>query len=218
MKKRNALVMWTILVIMCASCKKSDDVQNVIDPTTTTTVKNPPIIQNFIADSNRLQPTETTEIHWNVEKATKVILSRNGKTDEPGMGQIASSGTMQIDPTQFGDADNAYRLEATNNDGMVYKEIQITVLFPNVEYRVSGSTCCVFITYVNNTGETSEAYANTPWTYSFSGAHSGQFLSVSAQNQMGLGSVKVQIYKNNKLFRESETSGGYGIASASGDY
>jgi hypothetical protein len=187
-----------------------------VDKSVTVTVnKSLPIINNFTVDKTTLNPNETTTLRWNISNTLKVEITRNGNSE---IGQVNSIGTIVINPTQYGQKYNVYKLIASNNDGVVYKEIQVIINYPDVEYRVSGSTSSVFITYANKDEGTSQVTTRTPWSYSWYGAKSGQFLYVSAQNQKSSGSVKVQIYKNGALYKESESSGAYVIATASGTY
>lgn len=47
---------------------------------------------------------------------------------------------------------------------------------------------------------------------------SGQFLYVSAQNDLASGCIKVQILKRGSVWKESESCGAYVIADAYGSY
>ncbi|MCJ7483176.1 MAG: hypothetical protein MUO31_09450 [Thermodesulfovibrionales bacterium] len=208
------IIIGFLVLMMCffVSCKKSDEIPNT--PIPPTPQKHLPIIVSFTADKTTVAVNETTYLRWTVTDALKLELSRNGSS----MGEVNLVGSIKINPTQYGQKWNVYRLDATNTDGSVYGEVQVIVNYPDVEYRVSGSTNSVFITYANKDEGTSQTYAQTPWTYKFSGAKSGQFLYVSAQNQRSSGSVKVEIYKNGDLYKVSESSGAYVIATASGSY
>jgi len=86
-----------------------------------------------------------------------------------------------------------------------------------VEYRVTGSTRGVNITYANAYEGTSQVEdCGIPWSYSWTGGRSGQFLYVSAQNEYDFGSVTVSIYVNDDLWKTSTSSGAYVIATAYG--
>ena len=89
---------------------------------------------------------------------------------------------------------------------------------PDVEYRVGGTTTRASVTYANSSEGTSQATVNVPWSYSFDSARSGQFLYISAQNDRDTATVRVQIYRRGSLFKESESTGGFVIATASGTF
>lgn len=86
----------------------------------------------------------------------------------------------------------------------------------SIEYKVTGSASRVDVTYANDSGGTSQqSNVRVPWSYSFNRIK-GSFVYISAQNQGESGSVIVTIYKENELFKRSESNGAYVIASASG--
>lgn len=208
----NKIVIGFMVLIICFSfsCKTSEEIPDVPTPT-----KHLPIINSFTADKMTVEVGESTTLRWNVSNALKVELDYN--IIHP-LGEVPLIGSLEVHPTT---AYSDYKLTASNNDGSVEKKIEIRVnvpVAPNVEYRVTGSAYSVFITYANKTEGTSQEYANVPWTYSWSGAKSGQFLYVSAQNQWDTGSVTVEIYKNGNLFKTSTSTGAYVIATASGSY
>jgi tetratricopeptide (TPR) repeat protein len=85
-----------------------------------------------------------------------------------------------------------------------------------IEYRVTGSTSMVDVTYTNKDGGTSQANGvSIPWSYSFK-ASSGKFVYISAQNKSESGGITVTIYKDGSVFKSSKSSGAYCIAEASG--
>ncbi len=86
----------------------------------------------------------------------------------------------------------------------------------DVEYRVTGSAGRAMMTYENRTGGTEQITTNVPWSYNFSTSESGKFLYVSAQNQNDSGTVRVQIFVDNVLYKEATSTGAYVIATASG--
>ena len=89
----------------------------------------------------------------------------------------------------------------------------------HVEYQIAGSATRVDITYQNSSGGTSQiANAAVPWTYSWTGAKSGDFLYVSAQIVSGTGSVTATIRKNGTVAQTSTSTGFATIATASGSY
>lgn len=82
-----------------------------------------------------------------------------------------------------------------------------------VEYEVIAQGKCS-ITYTNAQGSIEQITdAKDDWSRKFT-ARSGQFLSVSAQNGEDYGVMFVTIYVDGNEVRESESSGGYSIASA----
>jgi len=62
-------------------------------------------------------------------------------------------------------------------------------------------------------------YANVGngWKYTWSGG-SGRWLYISAQNRSSQGTVTVKIFKNNRVVASQTSSGGYVIATVSGNY
>lgn len=85
-----------------------------------------------------------------------------------------------------------------------------------VEYRVSGTSGHYNITYANNDGNTAMyAGAGNDWYYKFFPPR-GQLLYVSAQNQKSHGTVVVSILIGGRVWKSTESSGGYVIATASG--
>lgn len=88
---------------------------------------------------------------------------------------------------------------------------------PQVEYRVRGSRAS--LTYANDQEGTAQvSNATLPWSYAFSGARTGQFLYISAQNTGDSGVITVEIYKRGTLYRTTTSSGAFAIATASGSY
>lgn len=89
-------------------------------------------------------------------------------------------------------------------------------IYPKVEYYVGGSARAADITYANESEGTSQiANQRLPWWYVFE-ADYGQFVYVSAQNCSRTGTIRVTIYKDGEIFKESVSSGAYVIATASG--
>ena len=90
---------------------------------------------------------------------------------------------------------------------------------PDVEYRVSGTGRVHHITYTDSNGATAQVgILAPPWSYWFSGAQAGQTLSVSAQNDLSVGCVTVQILKRGVLYQENQSCETYGTATASGTF
>jgi len=210
--KKLTIIILMMGVIFLTSCKKSEELPPAPPHAS-------PVINSFTADKMTVEVGESTTIRWNVSNALQVVLEYNNTKVE-----VSLIGSLEVHPTT---ADSTYSLMAISNGGFVEKKIIIRVNVPeppkppappNVEYRISGSAYSVFITYANKTEGTSQEYANIPWAYSWSGAKSGQFLYVSAQNQWETGSVTVEIYKNGSLYKTSTSTGAYVIATASGSY
>ena len=87
-----------------------------------------------------------------------------------------------------------------------------------VEYRIVGTTTRASVTYRNATGGTTQTDVTLPWSHRWSGARTGDTLFVSALNRLDAGTIKAQIFKQGTLYRESESTRGFGIASVSGTY
>ena len=121
-------------------------------------------------------------------------------------GYTASSRTV----TLFADTRVDFPLAKTTPPGVV----------PDVEYRVSGTTTRVnHINYTDSSESTVQVgIVAPPWSYMFSGARTGQPLSVSAQNDLSVGCIKVQIFIRGVLYKESEDCSLFGTATASGSF
>jgi hypothetical protein len=89
-----------------------------------------------------------------------------------------------------------------------------------VEYRVIGfNVTRVSLTYSNANGGTSQIASQTlPWSYSWTGARSGDFLYVSAQIVEGNGNVTATITANGQQVQTATSSGFAAIATASGSF
>lgn len=85
-----------------------------------------------------------------------------------------------------------------------------------VTYRVGGSTPYVDVTYQNSGGDAEQkSRVQVPWSKVIT-ARTGQFVYISAQNQISSGTVTCQILVDGQVVKESESSGGYTIATCSG--
>jgi Carboxypeptidase regulatory-like domain len=91
---------------------------------------------------------------------------------------------------------------------------------PSVEYRITGTARRCAATYENSTGGTNQAEVPVPFSYSWNGARSGDFLYMSCQISSGgdTGNITVAIYKNGSLYRSATAIGFPNIATASGSY
>ena len=84
------------------------------------------------------------------------------------------------------------------------------------EYRVTGTAGTVDITYTNESGGKSQLdNVPLPWSYQFVG---GDWFEayISAQKPDEAGTVEVAIYRCERMFKYSESSGAYLTATASG--
>jgi hypothetical protein len=87
----------------------------------------------------------------------------------------------------------------------------------DVEYLVTGQRSNIITIANEGDGVSQFGPVNLPWSYKFANAvPAGQFLYVSAQNDLDHGCIKVQIFRRGALYKESESCGAYVIASASG--
>lgn len=84
-----------------------------------------------------------------------------------------------------------------------------------VEYVVDGTASSASLTYNNASSGTEQQKVNLPWRKLMT-VRRKYVAYISAQNQGEYGSVSVQILLNGILVKSSESSGEYGIASASG--
>lgn len=175
-----------------------------------------PKILQFSVGKTSVAVGEQTALHWKVSNANTVTISRNGQK----IADVDLQGSMFITPSDSGDKTNRYKLTAKNSMGSIYDDsVVVTVRFPPVEYKVSGSARRAFLTYENQSGGTSqESQVLLPWSYKFTSANSGDWLYISAQNETSSGCVVVEIYKDGKLYKRSQSCGAYVIATASGFY
>jgi len=85
-----------------------------------------------------------------------------------------------------------------------------------IRYDMAGTSNSYDVTYENSTGGTSQVSGVTnSWEESFV-VKPGTYLYLSAQNQNSTGSVITRIWKGNEIFKSSESSGAFVIATASG--
>ena len=85
-----------------------------------------------------------------------------------------------------------------------------------IYYKVLGDCGSADVTYEyqGSTQQESNIYPGD-WVKSYK-AEKGDFVYISAQNQNKAGTVTVEIYVDNKLFKTATSTGAYVIASASG--
>ena len=85
-----------------------------------------------------------------------------------------------------------------------------------VTYYVYGEdTSQASLTYENGQGGTQQEVVHLPWRKTIT-AQAGDFIYISAQNENDYGGVIVGIGVDGQPFKESESSGAYTIATASG--
>jgi len=91
---------------------------------------------------------------------------------------------------------------------------------PAVEYRLTGTARRCSATYENSTGGTNQSRVDIPFSYSWDGARSGDFLYMSCQIDTAgdQGTLTVAIYKNGVFYRSGMAIGFPNIATASGSY
>ncbi len=166
-----------------------------------------PVIKSFTASPSSISPGESSSLKWSVSNATSITIDH-------GIGTVSTTGSKTVSPIST----TTYTMTATNGDGSSTKSTTVSLSYPDVEYRVSGYRASS-ITYANASEGTSQvADVLLPWSYTFSGAHAGQFLYVSVQNDMPSGCVTADIYKRGTLYKTSQSCGAYVIATASGSY
>lgn len=86
-----------------------------------------------------------------------------------------------------------------------------------VRYEVTGTARYVSITLENDSGGTEQLdKTSVPWSRTYYGFRRGDFVYLSAQNQGDSGSVVATIYVNGSQWKQSESTGAYVIATASG--
>lgn len=97
------------------------------------------------------------------------------------------------------------------DDGILSKEKK------HVKYEVIGSAGVVDITMQNETGGMEQlGNVGLPWTKAFT-VKEGDWLYLSAQNQGAAGSVTVNIYVDNSVFKTASSDGAYVSATAHGN-
>jgi hypothetical protein len=93
------------------------------------------------------------------------------------------------------------------------------VVHHTIEYRASGrdGATLVDLTIQNSNGGTSQySRVGLPWTYGPFDVVGGDFVYVSAQNNGDHGCVRVQVYRDAVLWKDSESCGAYVIATGDG--
>lgn len=88
----------------------------------------------------------------------------------------------------------------------------------NQQYQVTysvagGGNKRASVTYTNAQGGTQQEEIRLPWSKSFT-VRSGEFLYISAQNADDYGLVYVSISVNGRVVKDSQSNGGYVIATA----
>ena len=87
------------------------------------------------------------------------------------------------------------------------------------KYEVTGTAQSVRVTISDENGGTAQHTVNVPWEYSFDKLENEDFfLYLSAQNQGADGTVTVKIYIEDKVIKETTSSGAYCIASVNYSY
>src|ERR1035437_7718778 len=91
---------------------------------------------------------------------------------------------------------------------------------PAVEYRITGTSLRGSATYQNSRGGTNQSAVNVPFSYSWNGARSGDFLYMACQIDTGgdTGSITIGLYKNGNLVQSATANGFPNIATVSGSY
>jgi predicted nucleic acid-binding Zn ribbon protein len=84
-----------------------------------------------------------------------------------------------------------------------------------VRYEVTGTTSRASLTYENESENTEQRVVEVPWEMTFY-ATEGQFLYVSAQNELAQGSIECKITVNDEVVESASSEGSYVIASCSG--
>ena len=89
-----------------------------------------------------------------------------------------------------------------------------------IEYRITGTATHCSATYENDKGGTNQIGVNVPFTYTWNGAKSGDFVYVSCQIDTATdhGDLFVAIYKNGVLYKSSTATAFPSSATASGSY
>lgn len=89
-----------------------------------------------------------------------------------------------------------------------------------IEYRITGTATHCSATYENDKGGTSQSGVNVPFTYSWNGAKSGDFLYVSCQIDTAAdhGDLAVAIYRNGVLYKSATATAFPSSATTSGSY
>jgi hypothetical protein len=93
------------------------------------------------------------------------------------------------------------------------------VVHHQIEYRATGrdGATLVDLTIQNDKGGTSQfTGVGLPWAYGPFDVLGGEFVYVSAQNNGDHGCVRVQVYRDAVLWKDSESCGAYVIATGDG--
>jgi hypothetical protein len=89
-----------------------------------------------------------------------------------------------------------------------------------VEYRITGTAQRCSATYQNSSGGTNQDEVNVPFSYSWSGAKSGDFLYMWCQidTSSDTGVMTIGLYKNGTLVQSATATSFPNIATVSGSY
>lgn len=87
--------------------------------------------------------------------------------------------------------------------------------YHSIEYAITGPKGYVNVTYKNGNGGSEQHRVALPWHKRMT-VDDGFFAYVSAQKDGGYGALRVQIYADGLLVKQSEATSRYGIATASG--
>lgn len=127
------------------------------------------------------------------------------------------SGTFQL---QTGGGNYLFFTKDVSLTANASVDFSLSPVPPSVEYRITGSARRCDATYENSTGGTNQQEVTIPFSYSWNGARTGDFLYMSCQISSGgdSGNITVSIFKNGSLFKSAQAIGFPNIATASGSY
>lgn len=99
-----------------------------------------------------------------------------------------------------------------------YEDLDYTIISYEYEikYMVSGTTNKASITYNTSSGGTGQSTRTLPYSIRYKNFND-DWVYLSAQSEDGMGTVKVEIFVEDKL-KYSDQASGFGIATASGDW
>jgi len=95
------------------------------------------------------------------------------------------------------------------------KNSQVIVLKKKLTYVVSGTANDYWIQYVDENGNYKQTGSASNWEYEFK-AKPEKYLYLSARNNKGTGTVKVEIFQGDKLLLSDVNEQPFGVAVQSG--
>jgi hypothetical protein len=153
--------------------------------------------------------------------AVNVLTDTDVRTSTDGNGFYSlpgvSTGIVNLDWTAFNYVSQSDRFTIT---GDVRRDIRLERRPSDVEYRITGSARRCSATYRNSSGGTNQSSVSIPFSYSWDGARTGDFLYMSCQIDTGgdSGSIRIELLRRGSVLQSATANGFPNIATVSGSY